>query len=397
MANVGNLTLVGPAIRSDFFALTGTAIPKKVKLVFTSPGSQITVKPTLVRPHWVVRTSLPSNIPLGQQVVQLVSGSTPVSAPLQINVTADAKPDSRALHDPAGVQAPYTIAILANPAIKAKNRQTFRPDPLMTDRPRFQAGVGIVLRALLTIKEDLLRQFETQIRFVTLFAPSANPVNKNALVADADIAEEDFLEPRLDKLVPYLDQQSVSADVVFLLSGEDGAHAVGRPTNDDLAQTTGLEYDGVRRPQGHGTAVPGCVVLPLNIIEEEFDPTVLHEFCHAAASADQGRVIDLYNDEEDGSGELFINKRWRKKGAAGDIPAIPGGFVTALGTDFRSDKKRNGVGYDTTWTSYHPETKEKKRLSLMDDYTFPGNGTKCRLDKLTSAWLTERLRAKLNR
>lgn len=394
---MANINPVGPVVRGDFFAVIGNAIaiPKKAKMVFRSPGAEVEVTPNLVRPHWVLRARLPNTVPLGHQTLQLKAGGWS-SDQVPINVMGGAKPTVRLLYPGAQKASPYTIALVANPAIASKNASQFRADPIMTERSSFHDAVGKTLRVLLTLKEDILRQFETNIEFLTVFDGSAAPGDQTALAIDATVDFEEILEPRRAKVAPFLGPHGVNADVVFLLSGEPVQRAVARPTTDSQAQTTKLAYGGHAKPQGHFPTVPGSIVLPLEVLEGALDPTAIHEFCHAAASSDEGRVIDLYVDEDDGSGLFTVNKKWRDL-VGGNIPNVPDAFVTAVGTDFASDKKRNSVGYENTWTSYHPELVDKKRVNLMDDFNFSKDPKKCRLDTLTYAWLSKRLQAKINR
>jgi hypothetical protein len=103
-------------------------------------------------------------------------------------------------------------------------------------------------------------------------------------------------------------------------------------------------------------------------------------------------VTDLYVDGVSG---FNVNKKARTSSSN----PIPTNFATYNGTIYASDQNRDGLGYPPTWTSYHPQLVDAAHPNLMDNYWLAagGNPQVCRLDGLTYAWYTDRLRAKLNR
>ena len=161
-------------------------------------------------------------------------------------------------------------------------------------------------------------------------------------------------------------------------------------TDNATGPSTAYTYDGVSRVHRHFPSIPGSAALPLNMDQTGLTP--LHEFGHGASDFDNGRVIDLYVDGVSG---FAANKKARTRSA----DPIPTNFANYNGTNSLSDKNRDGLGYPGTWTSFHPELADSAHPNLMDNYWLAagGNPQVCRLDRLTSAWFVDRLRAKLGR
>jgi hypothetical protein len=202
-----------------------------------------------------------------------------------------------------------------------------------------------------------------------------------------------MLDPRPDRVAPFLQGYGVVADVVFVLH-DDEQFDLARSqftTDDPVRASTAFNCDGAARVHGHFALTPGAVALPLGADS----PTALHEFCHAASDYGNGLVIDLYVDGAlpGNVGSFTVNKKWRNR----SNDPVPPGFATYQGTNYSSDPNRDGEGYDNGWTSYHPQLVSVRRVNVMDDYYLSGSPAECRLDKLTYAWLSDRLRAKVTR
>ena len=90
---------------------------------------------------------------------------------------------------------------------------------------------------------------------------------------------------------------------------------------------------------------------------------------------------------------FVINKKTRASAA----DPVPANFANYNGSNFASDAGRDALGYPATWMSYHPELLDNTRPNLMDNYKLAANPQQCRLDRLTYAWLSDRLGAKLRR
>jgi hypothetical protein len=388
---------LGPAIIGDFYGVTGQGIPATTKLVFQTGVVTVTVTPKVVRPHWVFVPKLPNTVPLGPSTLTLKTSGWS-SASLNVNVTADPRPVVRVLYPGANKAAPYTIVFVANPAVApystaSSSAAIIQPDPVLTERTRFQTAVGNTLKQLVRSNEDLLQQFDDQIRFVSIFDAAAPATDAAALLKQIQ-GSTDTLDPRPDRVAPFLQGYGVAADVVFVVH-DDGQFTEPRSqfTTDDRQQAfTQVDYDGVARRHYHFALVPGAVALPLGTES----PSALHEFCHAASDYDNGLVIDLYNDEAlPGHEQDFtVNKKWRNR--AND--PVPAGFATYQNVNYSSDPARNDHGgYERGWKSYHPQLFSVTRMNLMDYYWDSPTPASCRLDRLTRAWLSERLRAKVNR
>jgi hypothetical protein len=130
--------------------------------------------------------------------------------------------------------------------------------------------------------------------------------------------------------------------------------------------------------------IPGTVALHTT----SSSLTPLHEFGHAASSYSNGSVTDLYVD----SPPALNNKRGRP---------IPGSFANYAGSALASDSARDGIGYPASWQSYHCELHDAALPAVMDDYwlasTGAGGPEACQHDKITRAFLRDRILAKMSR
>jgi hypothetical protein len=265
-------------------------------------------------------------------------------------------------------------------------------DPVLTERTGFQTTVGNTLKQLVGLKEDLLQQFDDQICFVSIFDGTVPAADPTALLQRIP-GQPDMLDPRRDKLGPFLQGYNVTADVVFVVHDDaQFDRAKSQFTSDDPARAaTQVNCDGTPRVHGHFAQIPGAVALPLGVDS----PTALHEFCHAASDYDNGLVIDLYVDDPlpGHAGSFTVNKKWRNR----PTDPVPVGFAAYQNANYDSDPNRDGIGYENGWTSYHPQLFTARRANLMDDYYESGSPARCRLDRLTRAWLSDRLRAKVTR
>lgn len=384
-----NISPVGYAVHDDLYSVTGAGIPTDAEVVFDSATTTVTVTPDLVRPHWVLVATLPAAVPVGQNRVRL-QGTGLVSDWVPVEVSAAPPVPVRVLYTGQPKDRPYNIVLIANPAIRTEAGAIIA-DPVLTNRSSYRDVVGYILRNLLTVTEGLLRQgdWDREIRFVSVFDNTVAAADASAL------AQEDspnIMEPRRDKLNAFLSPYSETADIVFVISGStthDRASAWF--TSDDATRAgTAYTYDGTARKHGHFPSIPGSAAVPLDMDQTGLTP--LHEYGHAGSDFNNGRVLDLYVD---GLGGFAVNKKARAR----STDAIPLNFANYSGTNYLSDQNRNGLGYPATWTSYHPALIDAAHPNLMDNYWMAagGNPQVCRLDQLTNAWYTDRLRAKLGR
>lgn len=384
-----NISPVGHAVYHDFYSVTGSVIPSDVQVVFDSATMTVSITPDLVRPHWVLINDLPASIPVGRNMVRLQS-RTWTSDSVPVEVSAGARTPVRVLYSGQPKDRPYTIVFVANPGIQTE-AGAFIADLVLTNRTSYHNVVGYCLRNLLTVTEDLVRQgrWDRQMRFVSIFDATLAANDANSLAHELS---PNLMETRRTKLNAFLSLFTEVADMVFVIHGStthDRATA-WMTTDDSSKPTTAFTYDGVARTHGHFPSIPGSAALPLNMIQTGLTP--LHEFGHAASDFNNGKVTDLYVD---GIGGFLINKKARARSA----DAIPANFATYNGTTFTSDQNRDGLGYPSNWTSFHPELIDAAHPNLMDNYwqAAGGNPQVCRLDRLTQAWFTNRLRAKITR
>jgi hypothetical protein len=395
-AEIQNATLlgfdispVGNAVHGDFYCITGSGIPNGAEVVFDSATATIAVTPDLVRPHWVTIAALPGVIPTGYNTVRLQAPGWSTEA-VPVLVTGGNPQVVRVLYSGKPKDRPYTIAFVGNPAIET-TAGAFVADPVLTNRPDYHRVVAFCLRNLLTVTEDLLRRtaWDAQFRFVSIFDASLAAVAANALAHEFP---PNLMETRRTQLKGFLARFDEIADLVLVVHGSTTHdRATAWFTTDDAAQPgVAYTYDAVARTHGRYASIPGSAALPLSMNQTGLTP--LHEVGHAASDFNNGRVLDLYVD---GVGGFAVNKKAR----ALSTDPIPVVFANYNGTDVNSDQNRDALGYPANWTSYHPELIDPAHPNLMDNYWLAagGNPQVCRLDRLTYAWFTDRLRAKLER
>ena len=200
------------------------------------------------------------------------------------------------------------------------------------------------------------------------------------------------METRRDKLNAFLSRYSQKADMVFVIHGStthDRATA-WYTTDDEARPGVAFTYDGVSRTHRRFASTPGSAALPISVNQTGL--TAIHEFGHAGSDFNTGRVSDLYVDG--GTVGFVVNKKAR----ASSSDPIPANFATYNGTSYISDLNRDGIGYPGTWTSYHPELIDPTRPNMMDNYWNAfDDPLRCRLDRLTYNWFSDRLRAKIFR
>lgn len=384
-----NISPIGQAVHNDFYSVSGSGIPNDVEVVFDSALATVTVAPDFVRPHWVLLAALPDSIPVGLNRVRLQSsGWTSDWVPIQ--VSASPQSTVRVLYSGQPKDRPYNIVFVANPGIQTTTG-AFVADPVLTHRDDYLAVVAYCLRNLMTVTEELLRQGnrDAQIRIVSIFDPTRPANDANSLAHEIS---PNLMETRRNRLNGFVSGYSEVADIVFVIHGSTTHdRATSWFTTDDGTKAgTAYTYDGAARTHGHFPSIPGSAALPLSMNQTGLTP--LHEFGHAGSDFNNGRVIDLYVDGS--GGPLAVNKKVR----ASNTDPVPLNFASYNGANYASDPNRDSLGYGT-WVSYHPELIDSAHPNLMDNYWLApgGNPQVCRLDRLTFAWYTDRLQAKLTR
>lgn len=286
--------------------------------------------------------------------------------------------------------APYTIALVANPALEAPwNSGAFVSDPITANQAAFDDACDYIVRSLFGLlpgqAEALLADpsIGPNVRVVSFFHDGLPATDANSLVAQDAVSS--LLVARRDKFLPFLGPHNISPDVAYAVSASaTHSRASAWFTTDDPARGgTGFTLDGAARTHWHFCAIPGTVAIHATATSL----TALHEFGHAASSYSDGMVVDQYVD-----GHTGVNNK-----KARPIPVAYGTLDTSA---YASDPARDGLGYPATWTSYHCEPNNPAVPSLMDDYwkaAAPRTPESCVFDKITRQFLRDRLLAKLGR
>lgn len=376
------------AILNDFFTISGATLPDDTVVEFDGPSATITVTPDIVRPDWVLLAPLPASIPAVRQTVRLRSPSTGWSSDaVPIDISPGAPEFVRRLYTGAPKNSPYTIAFIACPAIRTSTG-TLYADPVLSDRSSFHSAVSVAIDNLLRSTEDVLRKdgLDRNIQFVSLFDDTRTISDRIALVEED---KTNIISPRRDLFNSFTGAYQVFTDVSFALSGS-ATHTRSSAwfTTDDISKpTVSFTYDGITHTHGRFASIPGTVALSTTA----GGLTALHEFGHASSDFNDGMIDDLYVDGV--TSGLEINKKARAK----STDPIPTSFANYNSTSYNSDQTRDGLGYTVNWTSYHCELQDASRPNMMDNFWLADDPRRCRLDKLTYAWLTDRLGAKVFR
>jgi len=280
----------------------------------------------------------------------------------------------------------------------------------MTKRPSFHKKAVQVIESLLDRGEDLLKNsdIEKHLRVYALFDDS--------LAADADHAllrrdqNTNYLFPRShdlsnifdDFLKPYKEK----ADVLALVTADTQRKLRMAWFTTDGSTGTDFTYGGTTYKHGKDAKTPGAFA---DHIEEAGGGTAadkvtsLHEFLHAMSEKKQ-RIVDLYNDRVSGAADFNVNKKSRANDNTGSN--IPADFLEYNGTTYKSDRPdgttgyagRGGLGYPGTGninSSHGPELRDNTNPNVMDNYKRATDPLKCKLDKLTYSYATDRVKAKI--
>lgn len=285
-------------------------------------------------------------------------------------------------------QNPYTIAIVANPALETSSGSGhFTADPILGIPASFHHAATYVFDVLFGRlagqAEQLLAdpRLGSHIRVVSVFDSGLPATDPHSLVSQFS---PDIAEPRRDKFSPFLLNYQITADVAYAVTASPTHQRASAwyTTEDATRGGVPFQIDGVSFTHWHFCTIPGTVALPVT----SKSLTALHEFGHAASSFTDGMVIDQYVDSPPG----LNNKRGRP---------IPPTFGKLDAVTYAADPARDGLGYPPAWQSYHPELSDPTMPSLMDNYWQAPGGVpeKCQFDRLTRQFFLDRLIAKLSR
>jgi len=297
-------------------------------------------------------------------------------------------PDVRVLRPgDTGKPDPFTVCIVANPALEAPIRTgQFMPDPILLDPPAFEAAVSYIHDSLFGLLpgqgEALFAEpdIEPRVRIVSLFDSDLPLQDANSLVGNDSVSNQ--LIARRTVARPFLQRFGIAADIVYCVS-KSATHdraTAWFTSDDDTAGGVPFTLDGVLLHHRFFSLIPGTIAIPASASSL----TALHEFQHALSSYSNGKIVDLYVDSEPAAN----CKR--------DRP-IPVQFGTYNGTPLASDPTRNGLGYDAGWTSYHCALLKPSAPAVMDNYWRAAVPNSCENDDITRRFLLDRLRAKISR
>ena len=220
-----DISPVGYAVHDDLYSVTGAGIPADVQVVFDSATATVTITPDLVRSHWVLVASLPAAIPVGRNRVRL-QGTGMASDWVPVEVSSSPPVPARVLYSGQPKDRPYNIVLVANPAILTEAGALIA-DPVLTNRAAYRDVVGYILRNLLTVTEDLLRQgdWDREFRVFSVFDTTPGATDANALAHELN---PNLMETRRDKLRPFLSPYNETADMVFVIYSST-THTVPQP------------------------------------------------------------------------------------------------------------------------------------------------------------------------
>lgn len=211
------------------------------------------------------------------------------------------------------------------------------------------------------------------------------PNAASCLIEEDPVPGSKIISPRRNAVQAMLAHLGLDPDILFVVSNSnthDRAAAYGT-TDDDARPGWPFQYDGAGRHQRYYHRIPGMAAMHVT----SNSMTAAHEFGHAFSSYSNGFITDLYVD---GSAPADFNRKFARP--------IPANFATYAGIQYKSDVSRDGLGYPAGWTSYHPELADPANPALMDNFWYAqNNGLASRHDKLTKAFLMDRIDAKCTR
>jgi hypothetical protein len=281
---------------------------------------------------------------------------------------------------------PFTVAIVANPTLAARDGMPLRRDPILTDEPAFDAVAEYIRRSLFGQLPGQAERFladpsvPPETNLISAFAPEVEISDATALIRE-DVGFSDLLVPRRERYRPFLSRLALEADVVYAVSASERLkRASAYPaSDDDSAPGVQFELDGTTLFHRHFSLIPGAIALHFSATSL----TAIHEFAHALSSYSNGVITDLYTDRGQG-----INRK--------EARPIPPNFCRYEGRDLASDPHRDSLGYEPGSRSFHCEL-NAAAPAIMDNYYHHRPSEACEHDKVTRMFLLDRVRAKMGR
>jgi hypothetical protein len=300
---------------------------------------------------------------------------------------------------------PFFILVINNIALEkpfgSKNFVSDMSTGSKADRARFANAAEYIKKNLFGElkgqREKLLADspHSSKIKFWSMYVWDL-PVNSaSSLVGEFDLSLSEAIKPRQDAVVSMLAHVSLNPDIVYIVTKSTYYRATAIPTTDD--DTRGgiaATHDGKKITHCYYNKIPGMVAI--NVVNDTMTPA--HEFGHAFSSFTNGHIVDLYVDNDIGvqahrkpriPGNFALNKKFGRP--------IPKRFAKYQGKNRNSDKTRNSLGYEAGWASYHPELADQDQPAVMDDYHNTTEPMSCLHDKLTKAYIMDKIVAKVSR
>jgi hypothetical protein len=291
---------------------------------------------------------------------------------------------------------PYTVCIIANPALEAPWRSgQFVPDPIAKNPAAFSAAVRYILDALFGMLPGQMEPalsdaaIGPHVRVLSIFDPGLPATDANALVGQDPVST--IAVPRRQQCAAFALRHVALADVVYAVTASPSHQRASAffTSDDDTREGEAFDLDGRQLHHRYYPAIPGTIALPVT----STSLTALHEFQHAASSYTNGSIGDLYIDNgpvlRRVPPPLLVNAKAGRP--------IPGGFATYCGSAYGSDPDRDHIGYPASWTSYHCALHDPARPAVMDDYWQTTAPIACLNDRITRAFLRDRILAKVGR
>ncbi len=238
-----------------------------------------------------------------------------------------------------------------------------------------------------------------KIKFWSMYVSGLAVGAASSLVGEH--SSDDVLTPRRDAVVSMLAYLGMNPDIVFLVTNSQRANRASSfpATDDDMRGGIATTYDGRKIYHRFYHKYPGMVAIHV----DNTTMTPGHEFGHAFSSFTNGHMVDLYSDDS------IVAKRKRRWPIPGNFPfnrksgrPIPNKFANYADRVYLSAQKRfNSFGYEESGlkTSYHPEQPgSTDEPALMDDYnSLTTQPELCLHDKITKAYIMDRIAAKVSR
>jgi hypothetical protein len=219
-----------------------------------------------------------------------------------------------------------------------------------------------------------------KIKFWSMYVWGLPPNRATSLVGTVG---GDIIKPRRDAVIRMLADIGMNPDIVFIVTNSrthDRSWSIGT-TDDDTRGGIKARYDGRKITHRFYHKFPGMVAIHVDADEM----TAAHEFGHAFSSYTNGFICDLYVD-----GDVQFN---RKVGRP-----LPNKFADYKGKTYRSDRMRAALGgYPPHWRSYHSELADSVRAALMDNFFWATKPMLSLHDKITKAYIMDRIAAKVSR